>query len=112
MQTQTPPPWLTETCPPWCVVLHEVADHERDRRHVSASLSVPVLALRGVGEPLPPEEDEVTGEDLALVLHRRVGDDETWLYVGDGRNQGLELSVASWSRVVPGLDRLIAVGRT
>jgi hypothetical protein len=111
VQTQNPPQWLTEPCPPWCVVLHEQCDHERDRRHVSSSLVVPVVELRGIGEPDPPEEDQSVGEELALCLHRRVGSADTWLYVGDGSRQALELSPESWSRVVPALDRLVAAAR-
>lgn len=112
MPTMTPPPpWLTEICPPWCVVMHEREDHPRDRQHMSAALSVPVTKLRGVGEHPPPEGDHVVAEDMAVVLHRRVGSDATWLYVGDGRHQGLELSVGSWERLVPALDRMVAWSR-
>lgn len=112
MPTSTPPPWLTETCPSWCVVIHEPEDHPRDRQHMSAMLSVPVLELRGVGESPPPEGDQVAGEDLAVVLHRRVGSTATWLYVGDGRRQGLELSADSWERLVPAVDRMIEWARS
>lgn len=108
MHPTTPPPWLAEACPPWCVVMHEQRDHVRDRRHVSASLTVPVTELRGIGDPTTPEEDQALAEELALCLHRRVGSRDTWLYVGDGRHQGLELSTDSWARVVPAVDRMVA----
>lgn len=110
MQTPDTPPWLTEPCPSWCVVLHEQRDQPSDRRHVSASLAVPVTQLRGVGEPDAPEGDHARAADLMLCLHRAVGSRTTWIYAGDGRHQGLELSVDSWARIVPVLDRLIAVG--
>ena len=108
MQTINTPPWLTEPCPSWCVVLHEQRDQPSDRRHVSASLAVPVTQLRGVGESEAPEGDQERAAELMLCLHRLVGSRTTWLYAGDGRHQGLELSTDSWSLVAPALDRLLA----
>ncbi len=37
--------------------------------------------------------------DLAVVPHRRVGEVEAWLCIGDGQRQGLELAVGSWPAV-------------
>lgn len=102
-----PPTWLTEPCPAWCVVLHADDDHPADRSHQSASLAVPVTQLRGIGEHPPPPGDAVDTLDLAVVLHRRVGAAQTWLYVGDGQHQGLELDLGSWTRVLTAVDHLV-----
>ncbi|WP_282946337.1 DUF6907 domain-containing protein [Cellulomonas endometrii] len=113
------PHWQREHCPPWCVVLHGQDDHERDRKHVSASLSVPVHQLLAEVGPAvspfaEPEVTEVPGGvertaqvDLAVALHRRDGAATTWLYVGDGAEQSLELTVESWARLVPALERAL-----
>ncbi|MEV7972352.1 hypothetical protein [Cellulomonas sp. NPDC089187] len=74
---------------------------------MSASLTVPVIELRGVGETSAPGGEQPVAEELALSLHRMAGSTETWLYVGDGRHQALELSVGSWSRLIPALDRMV-----
>jgi hypothetical protein len=103
--------------------MHEQDDHERDRKHVSASLSVPVRQLLAeVGRAASPfAEPEVTTVpggvertaqvDLAVVLHRRDGEPTTWLYVGDGAEQLLELTVESWARLAPALDRALERAR-
>ncbi|MBD3778638.1 MAG: hypothetical protein IE923_05160 [Micrococcales bacterium] len=108
-------------CPTWCVVLHEDDDEGATRRHASASLSVPVRELRAGGDESPPlfgelDPDDGHGErtattDLAVCLHRRDGAPTTWLYAGDGTEQVLELTVESWHRLVPALDRLLDLAR-
>ncbi len=110
-----------EGCPAWCVVLHGAEDEAGDRRHVSASLAVPARMLRAgaVDPPLfgEPDPDDGSGErtataDLAVCLHRRDGAPSTWVYVGDGSEQALELTVDSWHRLVPALDRVLDRARS
>lgn len=117
------PAWQVEECPAWCVVLHTTDDHESDRRHVSASLSVPVRELRPadaappvVGEPDLSGPDDGPGDrtvatELAVCLQRRDGGPTTWVYVGDGTHQALELSADSWHRLLPALDRVLDLAR-
>ena len=109
-------------CPPWCVVLHEEDDDGAGRRHTSASLAVPVRELDAGGDGTPPlfgepDPDDGSGErtvttDLAVCLHRLDGAPTTWLYAGDGTDQVLELTVDSWHRLVPAVDRLLDLART
>lgn|GEM_PF-1068455 len=116
------PTWQADACPDWCVVLHAQDDDERDRTHVSASLSVPARQLLGgpgaevspfaerepSGPPGSPEAmDSTAAADLAVCLHRRDGAPSTWVYVGDGAVQHLELSTDSWRRILPALDRVL-----
>ncbi len=122
MTTDERPVWQVEACPAWCVVLHGPDDPVRDREHVSASLAVPARQLlqgpRAVPSPFaepdaPPPgtgaegADRTATTDLAVALHRRDGGPVTWLYVGDGAEQVLDLTVESWSRLVPALDRAL-----
>jgi hypothetical protein len=92
------------------VVLHGPHDDEGDRRHVSASLAVPARQLRTGGDAGPPLFGEPDPDD-AVCLHRRVGAPTTWVYVGDGAEQALELTVDSWRRLVPALDRVLDLAR-
>lgn len=114
------PAWQVEPCPGWCVVLHASDDHERDRKHISAALSVPVRQLRAgkagadglFAEPEPGTGDEHTvSTDLAVCLHRRDGARTTWVYVGDGTDQLLELTLESVVRLMPALDRVLDLAR-
>lgn len=117
------PAWQVEACPPWCVVLHAEDDLEGDRRHMSASLSVPARELRPASaEPTPVDgtalpdpddgpDDRVVATELAVCLQRRDGAPTTWIYVGDGTHQALELSTGSWRRLLPALDRVLDLAR-
>lgn len=120
------PTWQVEPCPRWCVVLHAQDDDVRDRSHVSASLSVPTRQLLGTpgsavspfAEPEPgaapgsPEAlDRTATADLAVCVHRRDGSPTTWVYVGDGAVQHLELTADSWHRLMPALDRVLDLAR-
>lgn len=114
------PGWQAEACPPWCVVLHEADDPQEDRRHVSASVPVAVVQ-RALGRDEPPpllggtaDPDDPEGPrlvDLAVCLQRRDGAATTWLYVGDGERQALELCVDSWARLLPAVTRALALVR-
>lgn len=121
------PSWQAEPCPPWCVVLHAQDDHPRDRTHVSASMSVPARQLLGgdgtrvspFADPEPAAapggaeaHDRTATTDLAVCVHRRDGAATTWLYVGDGAVQHLELTAESWHRLVPAVDRALDLVRS
>lgn len=126
MTTTARPTWQVEPCPSWCVVLHGEDDHERDRVHMSGSLSVRVRQLLGAGsgavspfaEPDPPapvgsaeEHDRTATADLAVTVHRRDGARTTWVYAGDGAVQALELSSESWAHLLPAVDRALDLAR-
>lgn len=108
---ESSPSWQVGECPPWCVQEHAEDDHVHDRKHASTWLTVPVVELEpvpaGEGGPGAPRERE-RGEEVALCLHRREGRRTVWLYVGDGERQVLELTVESWARLRPAVDRLLA----
>ncbi len=87
--------WQQEACPPWCVVVHTDGDALADRKHVGASHSVPVLALKEHPRPLDEVCDEWEVGELALCYQRRDGSGRTALYIGDGTDQRLELAVDS-----------------
>jgi hypothetical protein len=109
------------------VVLHGQDDHVRDRSHMSASAGVPAQQLVGVGggavspfaEPCagapagtPDALDRTATTELTVCVHRRDGGRTTWVYVGDGAVQALELSAESWARLLPAVDRALdLVGR-
>ena len=116
------PAWQVEPCPTWCVVLHEDGDHEHDRHHMSAGMTVPARQLRTTpqrsgwlfgeeDEPAGPGGERTVSADLAVCLHRADGGPTTWLYVGDGEDQSLELTVDSWARLAPALDRMLESAR-
>lgn len=107
------PAWLTEPCPPWCIAEHQLQDHDADRSHISDSVMVPAITLLGrrtqprasvrQAEHRPPvlvpdavltlpSGDQVSGLPLCVVLHRPVGSHITWVYIGDGGPDGLEVS--------------------
>jgi hypothetical protein len=121
------PTWQADPCPDWCVVLHAQDDDVRDRSHVSTSMSVaarqllsgpgaavsPFAEREPAGRPGTPEAlDRTAAADLAVCLHRRDGARTTWVYVGDGAVQHLEMSAESWHRLMPALDRVLDLAGT
>lgn len=102
------PGWQREPCPPWCVVEHAEDDHPDDRRHVSAGIEVPVMALVGVLEGADGHRDRVEARRLVVCAQRRDGEPDTWLYVGDGTDQMVEVDVAGWTRLVSAVRQVLA----
>lgn len=80
-------------CPPWCVAVHAVEDEGTVTRH--RSNIVDVAAIQPAGATA-----------LMLEVHRTEGEPTTWVYVGDGERQYLELSVESAVRVAAALERV------
>lgn len=89
-----PPSWQIDPCPAWCAGGHRENDHPDDRRHRSAATAVPVMVRRTTveGDSLihaaEPSEFEVG-------LSRMDGDAETWLYLGDGPGDSVEVAAES-----------------
>lgn len=115
MSTSGRPRWLTEECPAWCVAAHAEDDHPHDRHHLGTPLALAGTALRtgatGSGRGSEPGADRAEGVELVLQLHRRVGAAETWLYVGDGFEQRLELTAESAERLLPLLRQALDQSR-
>lgn len=85
------PAWQAEACPVWCARVHEEGDHPDDRAHASDAVAVPVIAR----EVLPGDGgivERAYGEELVLELYRRDDADTTWVYIGDRRRQGFEIT--------------------
>jgi len=85
-------------CPAWCVADHrpvaEGGEDERSRRHRSAIVDVAAIA---------PDR----ALELMIELYRIADGPTTWVYVGDGVEQRLELSIESAARLVATLATAI-----
>lgn len=82
-------------CPPWCVAVHAIEDEGITARHRSPITDVAALQPEGAAT-------------LMLEVHRTEGEPTTWVYIGDGERQFLELSIESAQRVALALDRVLA----
>lgn len=80
-------------CPPWCVAVHDVEDEGALSRHRSHIVDVAAVQPAGA-------------TTLLLEVHRTEGEPTTWVYVGDGERQYLELSIESAVRVAAALERV------
>ena len=96
-----------DDCPPWCVAVHAPDDHPHDRKHVSRDVAVPVTTLDATGDLASAARDVVRGAELVVTLHRRVGSAETWVYLGDGFEQRVEVRLADMHRVVEAFAGLV-----
>jgi len=85
-------------CPEWCVARHEVEDENGVMRHRSVVLEL------GVIERTESSTGEAT--DLVIEMYRLEGESATWVYVGDGFDQYLELSLESVVRLAEALRKL------
>ena len=74
-------------CPPWCVADHRGELEGGAVRHRGPTVALGVLLRH-------PEHGAVPAE-LLIEVHRSEGDATTWLYLGDGTDQRLELSIES-----------------
>lgn len=97
----TRPTWLTEECPAWCCKRHCDDDLPDDRVHETNEPTVPVTRIDHRLEPDGGVRRLLRASDFEIVRYRLVGDDEEWVYVGDGalREQHLEVSLESASRL-------------
>lgn len=78
-------------CPTWCVADHAAEDESRVR-HRSATIDVAVVA---------PDR----AMELMIELYRLDAEPTTWVYIGDGTDQRLELSRESVARLAAVLMR-------
>ncbi|MEV8358474.1 hypothetical protein [Microbacterium sp. NPDC076895] len=99
MTTQRPE-WLTEQCPDWCEIDHAEQVLPGDRLHAECGITVPVIAeytTRGHdGELLHHEEPAY----MTVGRYRRVGEQTSWLSIGEDERQHLEISLESAHRLV------------
>lgn len=104
--------WQVNDCPSWCAVVHQDEDAADDRKHVSEARAVSVVELVGT-EPRDAEVrvDATSATEMVVCLQRRDGASTTWVYVGDGFDQGIEMSVESWERVVAHVLEALARAR-
>jgi hypothetical protein len=98
------PAWQQDDCPAWCVVVHRDDDHPHDQKHISAVRAVPVVQLCATG---PNGADARKAAELVVVLQRRDGTTDTWLYVGDGDTQSIEVSPDCWRRLLGQLNEVL-----
>lgn len=91
------PTWQQDDCPSWCVVAHHEDDHPDDRKHLSATRTVPVIELTADGQT---GRDVPRAAELVVLMQRRDGVADTWLYVGDGSDQLLQMTPGSWRRLI------------
>lgn len=92
------PTWQRSPCPPWCTSDHHEHDHADDRLHRSAGIVVPVVSRRL--SQLDPVRHDAAGREYELGLSQRDDGGETWVYLGAGPQECLELSLDSWRRIL------------
>ena len=90
---RSPSPRAQDQCPSWCVVDHLDEVGSAVLHHVARGRVVPVLCFLGCA----PEtgEEQVESQELVIVRHRYGAGRPTWIYLGDGSQQYLELSEES-----------------
>lgn len=102
------PSWLTEPCPAWCAGDHAEGDHPEDHAHRSSGVDVPVVTRSAVLEGSRLRYRYGTAE-VYIALHRGIGSDETWVYIGDGTVAGgIEMPFESARRVARTLSAALA----
>jgi len=88
-----------QACPRWCVADHTAEDECGDIRHRGATTTVPVVARARAG-PVSTE--------LLLELSSDDRDATAWLYLGDGTDQRLEVTLESAGLLAAALTRALA----
>lgn len=95
---------VNPACPPWCAIPH---DHEVDGgEHQSAGVEVPAL-LSPLGSSAGIASSPYSS-DLVVVLRQAQEGGITWVYVGDGQQQGIELSIGSAVNLIRSLQSILA----
>ena len=87
-------------CPSWCV-----ADHRREQEGGAVRHRGPTVAL---GVLLRHPEHGAVPAELLIEVHRSEGDATTWLYLGDGTDQRLEVTLESAGLLAAALTRALA----
>lgn len=86
------PSWQTDLCPAWCVVEHQEDDPPSDRVHDSAGRYVQAVLADARGHPQVPAE-------LLVMLSRRCGTGDDWVFVGEPEREGQHLVLSRESAV-------------
>jgi len=84
-----------DRCPWWCVVHHEPGERPADRLHECSGLVVPVIARPRSAPPATVGEVR----EFVVIVSRKGDRAPTWIYVGDGEEQWLEVDVHTMSQV-------------
>jgi len=88
-----------DSCPRWCVADHGAEDEFGEVRHRSAIRSVPAVSRDRAGPK---------AIDLLLEVHSSERDATVWLYLGDGEDQRLEVTLDSAGRVAAALAAAVS----
>jgi len=100
------PSWLTEDCPAWCSADHAEQAYAGDRVHTSDTLDVPAI-VRVTDCRGGKTWHHVDGTEVTVALSRRVGERETWLYIGTPDRQELELTLESAERLAEAIGAVL-----
>ena len=105
MSTPTPS-WLTEPCPPWCSRAHTPLDHPDDRAHTSEPITIPTVERipMASADGIRYRQDALT---LQVGLHRLIGAHDTWVYIGDGFERGIEVPPLAARQLADALCRVL-----
>lgn len=76
-------------CPVWCIADHAIEDEGRDRRHRSPTASLPGVR-RGV---------DGAAQSVELLVEVHDDGTGTWVYLGDGVADGVDLTAGSAERL-------------
>lgn len=100
------PSWQHDDCPAWCDGGHRENDQSDDWVHHSAGITIPVITreLSIVNRQLHTAIEASTFE---LGLTHLDGQSETWLYLGDGTGQHINVSLESARRIEHVLRRVL-----
>lgn len=99
------PAWQAQPCPSWCEGGHADTDHPDDRVHRSAGTVVAVRSRRLVGvDPLRRLE---SAHEYEIGLSKDDADGQTWLYIGAGVEEYIEVALADGVRLVEVLRDVI-----
>lgn len=97
------PTWQRTPCPPWCSGGHSEHDHPDDRVHRSTGIAFPVVSRRH--DRVDPAARAVRAREYEVGLSRRDGAAETWIYVGAGPDEYLEVASSSCAPLLDALRR-------
>lgn len=101
--------WQVDECPQWCVVTHLDDDHIDDRKHVSAQFPFPANKLDVVPSAAGAARDSWQDCEFVCCIHRRDGQVETAIYIGDGEVQRIEIEILSLDRLLESALRAVSL---
>ena len=105
----TRPSWQRTPCPDWCRGGHEEGEPLGDRMHRSAGIEEDVRARRVlVADGALVVESGV--EEFVVGLARADGEATTWLYVGSGVGQQIDVDLRDVPRLVGLIERMRSTG--